>query len=177
MIRGRSAFAGVAFACAVLAGCAAPKVHQVRMDGARVAPLPVSLRVACAYRLDGVEDARETDTAAGGLGTHAFTFPDAADVLRGQLREVGVSEHEGTPVRVRILHLYLAQNTVTKVPVAVYQLRIGDDTPVLLRAQPTSGNWAGTQNEAYRAYAAAMQEAMRQVVVQLNAGCGASPKA
>ena len=58
-----------------------------------------------------------------------------------------------------------------------YQLRIGDDTPVLLRAQPTSGNWAGTQNEAYRAYAAAMQEAMRQVVVQLNAGCGASPKA
>ncbi|HPM57939.1 MAG TPA: hypothetical protein PK227_12490, partial [Thermomonas sp.] len=110
MIRRRSAFTALAFACSVLAGCAAPKVHQVRMDSARVAPLPVSLRVACAYRLDGVEDARETVTAAGGLGTHAFAFPDAADVVRGQLHEVGVSEHEGTPVRVRILHLYLTQN-------------------------------------------------------------------
>ena len=118
-----------------------------------------------------LEDARSSRVNAGGLGIHAFDFPDVIQVLRTQLGAAGLSEAGGAAVDIRVLHLYLSQSGPTKVPVAVYQVRIDQAPARLVRSQPASSNWLGSENEAYRAYRAAMDGAMSRVLDYLDAHC------
>jgi hypothetical protein len=74
-------------------------------------------------------------------------------------------------VDVGILQFYLSQNTITKIPVAVYEVRVDGGATFTVRSQRASMNWNGTENEAYEAYSAALADATAQVVARLNAGC------
>lgn len=161
-----------AIAGGVLAGCAT-EVHHVRLDPARLTQGAPIARVACPYRLTSVDDDRPAGDRAGGLAQHMFVLEDVAGIVRGQLLDAGLSESAGTPVRLRVLQFYLAQNTVTKIPVAVYELRIGDGKPMVIRSQLASMNWWGSEREGYRAYAAALADSVRQVVARLDAACAA----
>ena len=158
------------FMLAGLAGCATT-VHRVAVDPARLA-VPVAARLACEYRLHDVVDARSSSERSGGLGKHLFLFDDVPGVVRQEFDKAGFGvQSHGPSVDVRILQFYLAQNTITKVPVAVYEVRVDGGAPFLVRSQKTSMNWNGTENEAYQAYAAVLADAARQVVARLNNGC------
>jgi hypothetical protein len=161
---------------ASLAGCTT-KVVRVDMDAARLSPRAAQAEhvvLMCDYRLGGVADDRADGTEAGGLNANAFKFADAADVVRRQLLHAGLSEDpavQGPGVEVHIVQLYLTQNLETKVPVAVYRVRIGDEPAFVLRSQKASLNWNGTQGEAYAAYGRVMADVNLQLVAQLNRRC------
>jgi hypothetical protein len=161
---------------ALLAGCTS-KIVRVDMDATRLAPPAVgaeAIVLMCDYRLGDVVDARADGGEAGGLSANAFRFPDAADVVRKQLLDAGLSADAAAPgpaVVVHIVQLYLAQNLETKIPVAVYRVAIGDEPDFVLRAQKASLNWNGTMNEAYAAYARTMADVNRQLVARLNTRC------
>lgn len=155
---------------ATLAGCAT-KVHRVMVDPARLA-VPAMATLACAYRLHDVVDTRPPSDRSGGLGKHLFLFDDLPGVVRKQFEKAGLTAQlDGPVVDVRILQFYLAQNTITKVPVAVYEVRIDGGIPFLVRSQKASMNWNGTENEAYQAYAGVLADASGQVVARLNKEC------
>lgn len=164
---------------AALCGCS-QHVNKVAMDPARlVASRPVGpgklLKLACAYRLQEVVDARSSGDRAGGLGNHMFVFEDAVHVVGAQLAAAGLATNgdDGKPVRVRIVQLYLAQSHVTKIPVAVYEVTVAGQPAFLVRSQQATMNWNGTQNEAYAAYARVLADANQQLLRRLNAGCEA----
>jgi hypothetical protein len=60
---------------------------------------------------------------------------------------------------------------MTKVPVAVYEVRLDGGATFTVRSQKASMNWNGTENEAYAAYSTALADATAQVVSRLNAAC------
>ena len=163
----------LAAAMLTLAGCSA-KIVRVDMDAARLAPTAAStVQLACSYRLGLLTDARPAGSQAGGLNGNAFEFADAAGVVRRQLLAAGLQDSDGPVpvVAVRIMQLYLAQNLLTKVPVAVYEVAVAGRPPFLLRSQKASMNWNGTQNEAYAAYALALADLNQQLIERLNTDC------
>lgn len=159
-------------ALALLCGCAV-KVHRVALDPARLVGQPQA-KLSCPYRLGEVVDARPSTGRAGGLGKHLFLIEDAAALVSGKLEGIGVSAAApaGDPVDVRLLHLYLTQNTITKVPVLVMGVTVADEPEFLLRSQKTSMNWNGTEEEAYGSFSRMFDDTMAQLVGKLNARCG-----
>ena len=156
------------------------KVVRVDMDASRLA-LPdrqvERFPLMCDYRISDVVDDRVDGGEAGGLSANAFKFADAAAVVRKQLFAAGLSDRpdaQGPGVSVHIVQLYLMQNLGTKIPVAVYRVRIGDGPVQVLRAQATTLNWNGTQNEAYAAFGRAMADITHQLVAELNQHCPAA---
>lgn len=163
-----------------LCGCSM-HVNKVAMNPARLEPVRHAqsakpIKLACAYRLQEVVDARPAGDRAGGLGKHMFVFDDAVSVVRGQLATAGLATAggDGKPVTVRIVQLYLAQSHVTKIPVAVYNVAIEGEPAFLVRSQQATMNWNGTENEAYAAYSRVLADANQQLVMRLNAGCAES---
>ena len=162
----------LAVACTGLVACT-PKVHRVAVDPSRLV-VPMEARLACEHQLHEVVDARPTSERSGGLGVHMFVFDDVPGAVRRQFEQAGMAAQGGRVVDVRVLQFYLSQNTITKVPVAVYEVRVDGGAPFRVRSQlPSMNNW-GSENEAYGAYASALADATEQVVARLNAGC---PKA
>jgi hypothetical protein len=164
-------FAAVACIVACMAGCSV-KVHQVAVDAPRLVATTSAVRMTCAHRLQSVVDARGSTDRAGGLGAHLFLFDDVPGVVRKQFALAGLdAQGSGPGVDVGILQFYLSQNTITKIPVAVYEVRVDGGATFTVRSQRASMNWNGTENEAYEAYSAALADATAQVVARLNAGC------
>jgi hypothetical protein len=157
-------------AAVLLSGCGTPQVHHVTMDASRLVGAPQA-KVACAYRIAEVVDDRPAGDRVGGLGWHMFVLEDVVSIVRSQLLAAGMSEVDGVPVQLRVLKMYLSQSVVTKIPVVVYKVAINGQPPILVRSQRSTMNWNGTENEAYAAYAMAMQDATGQVVRQLNRAC------
>mgnify|MGYP000872395134 CR=1 FL=1 len=161
----------LACAAACVAGCSV-KVHEVVADAPRLMAITSNVRLACGYRLQGIVDARASTGRAGGLGAHLFLFDDVPGLVRRQFAMAGLdSQGSGPAVDVNILQFYLAQNVMTKVPVAVYEVRVDGGAPFTVRSQKASMNWNGTEDEAYAAYSLALADATAQVVSRLNAGC------
>jgi len=130
-------------------------------------------RVTCPYRQGEVVDARPSTGRAGGLGKHLFLVEDASSIVREHLVTAGIgADGEGQVVDVRLLHLYMTQNQVTKIPVVVLSAKVGQQPAFTLRSQKASMNWNSTEDEAYEAYAVAFDDAMMQLVTQLNSRCG-----
>lgn len=172
-MRQRDLWASLAL-LAALTGCT-PVVHHVAMAPERLVA-PSTVQLSCPWRLAAVEDARAAGDRAGGLGKHMFVFEDAAGVVRKQLAAAGLRDAApdgAPPVTVRILQLYLTQNTMTKVPVVVFEVAPDGRPTFLVRAQTMSMNWNGTENEAYGAYAQAIANASTQLVSRLNLQCPA----
>ena len=168
--RGRFPFvAGLGLA--LLCGCAV-KVHRVALDPARLVGQPQA-KLSCPYRLGKVVDARPSTGRAGGLGKHLFLVEDAAALVSGKLEGIGVSAASpaGDPVDVRLLHLYLTQNTVTKVPVLVMGVTVADEPEFLLRSQKASMNWNASEDEAYESFSGMFDDTLAQLVGKLNARC------
>jgi len=166
----------------LLAACNA-KVVRVDMDTTRLVAPPVAakhaVRLACPYRLQEVADARGGDGESGGLGWHAFKFSDAAQTIRSQLLAAGLSDAandagNAPTVNVRIAQLYLAQNQITKIPVAVYKVDVGGAPEFVVRSQTATMNWNGTQDEAYAAYARVLADVNQQLVRELNSRCSSN---
>jgi hypothetical protein len=160
-----------AAAVALLSGCGTPQVHHVTMDASHLVGA-AQVRVACSYRITEIVDERPAGDRAGGLGWHMFVLGDVVPIVKEQLLAAGMSETDGIPVQLRVLKIYLSQNAVTKIPVVVYKVAIDGQPTALVRSQRSTMNWNGTENEAYAAYAMAMQDATTQVVRQLNRACG-----
>lgn len=163
----------------LLAACNG-KVVRVDMDTARLAspemPARNAVRLACAYQLQEVTDARAGGGESGGLGWHAFKFSDAAQTIRRQLLASGLSDAandtgNAPAVNVRIAQLYLTQNHVTKIPVAVYKVEVSGAPEFVVRSQSASMNWNGTENEAYAAFARVLADVNQQLVRELNNRC------
>jgi hypothetical protein len=165
---------GLGLALLTLSGCAA-KVVKVQMDTARLAANSDSgLRLACAYRLHEVVDARPAGDRAGGLSEKMFLFENAPEAVRKSLAPAGFAADDRTDAKqvdVRIMRLYMSQTHTTKVPVVVYQVAVDTQPPFLIRSQAPTMNWNGSEDEAYRAYGRALEGANRQLVEKLNAAC------
>lgn len=151
-----------------------PKISRVTMDTTRLENNISAGKLACVHRLGEVVDARPEGSTVGGLGKHVFRFDDPAGVIRKQLLASGFSDGsgEGPSVAIRIRRLYMEGSHVSKIPVVVYEATVGAQPSFLIRSQKTSINWNGTENEAYAAYAGAIQDANRQLIGRLNATCG-----
>jgi hypothetical protein len=161
----------------LVTGCAM-KVHRVALDPARLVGQPQA-KLQCPYRMGEVVDARPSTGRAGGLGKHLFLIEDAAALVRGKLEGIGISADApattpaGDPVDVRLMHLYLTQNTITKVPVLVLSVTVAGEPAFLLRSQKASMNWNGTEDEAYASFSRMFDDAMGQLAGKLNKRCGA----
>ncbi|RDZ27263.1 hypothetical protein [Lysobacter silvisoli] len=173
-------------AALALSACARP-VNQVMVRSERLAAAaPVAARklprLSCAYRLTEVADLRADRNHAGGLGRHQLMLDDAPTLVREQLRKTGMAVADDPAadaatrqVSVQIKQLYLTQNQVTKIPVAVYSVQVDDQAPFVIRAQSATMNWNGSEDEAFEALSAALTDANAQLVATLNKGC-AQPK-
>lgn len=161
-------------ACA-LSGACAFNVHKVQVDAARLdTGKPIGI-LQCRYGLLGVTDARPSGDRAGGLGEHMLLLDDPGALVATRLAAAGMADGsvpDATDVRVAVKRFYLGQNTMSKVPVVVLQAEIAGQPPLLVRAQPVTMNWNGTENEAYSAMANALQEATTRLVTELNRHCG-----
>ena len=182
MSRALLALAMAVAATLALSACS-QKVHQVVVRSDRLpatAPSKKLPRLSCAYQLADVVDARAAGNRAGGLGNHQLLLDDAPALVRNQLQKVGMttadaaSNSDARRVAVQIKQLYLAQNQITKVPVAVYSVQVGDAAPFVIRAQAATMNWNGTEKEAYQALADVLGDASAQLVDTLNKDCGAN---
>ena len=162
----------VALAVFALMGCT-PTVHRVEMDPGRVVG-KLDVRLACAYSLQGVVDARAAGDRVGGLGSNMFVLDDPAGLVRRQLTAAGMHgpEAAGRPVEVRILQLYLAQNHGTKIPVVVYEVALTGQPVLRIRSQKPTMNWNSSEDEAYGAYSLGLADATSQMVERLNRECG-----
>lgn len=163
-------------ACCTLLGACAFNVHKVQVDTARLETGKPVGTLRCAYGLTGVVDARPAGERAGGLGEHMLLLDDPSELVAERLRKAGMADAsvpQAADVHITIKRFYLTQNAMSKVPVVVLQARIGEQEPFLVRAQPVTMNWNGTENEAYAAMARALQGAVTQLVSDLNGRCPA----
>jgi hypothetical protein len=163
----------------LLAGCDR-QVERVTMDTDRLVaptgdvPVPI-VKLACPYHIKDVIDARSDGDRVGGLGYRMFVLDDAPGLVRRQLLAMGLSATDApgsAQVSVRILKFYLASNGVTKIPVVVFEVRIDQEPPFLIRSQRATVNWANTESEEYTAYARAFQDANAQLGNRLAQRCG-----
>lgn len=153
-------------------------VHRVQVDTARLETGKPVGTLQCAYGPAEVLDARPAGDRAGGLGEHMLLLDDPTALITERLRTSGMGDGAvpgAVAVRISIKRFYLTQNTMSKVPVVVLQAGIGDAPPFLVRAQPVTMNWNGTENEAYAALANALQSAVAQLVTELNGRCPSRP--
>lgn len=170
----RPAIAPLAPLVFLLAGCTT--VSKVTVDAGRLGQTPPpKVRLACGYRLGELTDARPAGGSAGGIGLKAFELQDPVALVREQLAAAGLrADGEGSEVDVRLMQFYLSQNTITLVPVVVYEATIAGQAPLVVRGQPASMNDWGSEIEATAAYAAALRQANAKLVVALNAACPAT---
>lgn len=160
----------------LLLGACTFNVHKVQVDTARLETGKPVGTLQCAYGPAEVLDARPAGDRAGGLGEHMLLLDDPTALIAERLRKAGMGDgtaQDAVSVRIAIKRFYLTQNTMAKVPVVVLQARIDQQEPFLVRAQPVTANWNGTENEAYSAMANALQGALTQLVTELNGKCGA----
>lgn len=130
----------------------------------------------CPLRLDEVLDQRPGGDS-GGLNWNQIVVEDAPKLVREQLLAAGMlpaDSTQGRGVSVRLKQMYLSQNIDTKNPVVVYEAVIAGGAPFLVRAQPTIGNWAGSQAEAMSAFSRALREANAKLIGALNQRCPAA---
>lgn len=157
-------------AIALLPACTM-KVHRVELESSRLVG-DANAKVACSYRQGEVVDARPSKGRGGGLGKHLFLVEDATSIVRAQLEAAGVSAGaSGEVVDARLLHMYMTQNQISKIPVVVLSASIAKQPAFTLRSQTPSMNWNGTENEAYSAYERAFDDVMGQLIGRLNSRC------
>ena len=160
----------------LLLGACAVNVNKVQVDTARLDTGKSIGTLQCRYGLLGVVDARPSGDRAGGLGENMLLLDDPSELISSRLQSAGMikgSVADAPGVLIEIKRFYLTVNTMAKVPVVVVQARIDQQEPFLVRAQPVSANWNGTENEAYSAMADALQGAGIELINVLNGKCGA----
>jgi len=154
-----------------LGGC--KTMSKVPLDAERLSKTEApKARLACPYRLGALVDARPAGASVGSLGWKAFTVSDPIAVVRDQLAVAGLrADGQGVAVDVRLMQFYLTHNTITLVPVVVYEVTIAGHKPVVVRGSPASMNDWGSDNEATKAYMAALRLANAKLITSLNAAC------
>lgn len=163
-----------AAALILLLSACAMKVNTVQVDSARLETGKAISSLQCRYGLAGVVDVRPSGDRAGGLGENMLLLNDPSELLASRLLKAGMIKAyapEVPAVMVKIKRFYLSSNNVAKVPVVVLQASIDQQEPFLVRAQPVTTNWWGTEDEATSAMAETLQLATNQLVADLNAKC------
>ncbi len=106
---------------------------------------------------------------------HMMQLADPKQLIRSEFTRAGMLSPvatDGRAVIINVKQVYLSQNLTTKIPVVVYEVRVEDAEPFIVRGQPASMNWNGSENEAYGALAKAFHVANTLVVSGLNGRCG-----
>jgi hypothetical protein len=158
----------------LLSGCTAAPVKKITVDADSLVGKQIITNLACSYHLIEVTDARAAGDRAGGLGLNMLLLQDPVGMVKDQLLKAGMkpeSSMEGRGVSIRIMHMYVTQTLVTKIPVVVYEVKLENSAPWLVRAQPATMNWNGSGNEAHAGFSKALQLANNQMVDSLNAKC------
>ncbi len=158
----------------LLSACADAPVKKITVNPNSLVGKQVITSLACSYHLTEVTDARAAGDRAGGLGLNMLLLQDPAGMVKDQLLKAGMKPEnsmESRGVSVRIMHMYVTQTLVTKIPVVVYEVKLENATPWLVRAQPATMNWNASGNEAHAAFSKALQLANNQMVDSLNAKC------
>lgn len=160
----------------LLTGCAGT-VKTVTINESRlVGEQRVSI-MRCPLRLAEVVDARAAGNEAGGLGWNQVVLDDAPRMVRDQLLKAGLlpaDAAQGRNVVVRLRHMYMSQNNMTKNPVVVYEVVLDGGEPFIVRAQPTKMNWNSSGNEAISAFSSALHQANDQLLTALNLRCSSA---
>ena len=161
--------AGVA---GLLGACSSAPLERTTFRAGELEARGARPALACGYRLQSVADLRATGEAAGSLGARAYTFEDAAGLVRRRLQASGFAEDPSLPaLSVEIRQLYIAGNLSSKVPVAVYRFSVDGDAPRVLRSSATSMNWNATEGESQRAIGRALDDVDAQLLQALSARC------
>lgn len=162
----------------LLAGCGGT-IKTVTINESRlVGEQRVSI-MRCPLRLTEVVDARGAGNQAGGLGWNQVVLEDAPRMVREQLLKAGLLPADGSQgqdVVVRLKHMYMGQNHMTKNPVVVYEVTLAGGEPFIVRAQPSKMNWNSSGNEALTAFSSALHQANDQLLLALNARCSPVPR-
>ena len=157
----------------LLGACSSAPLERTTLRAGELESRGARPVLACGYRLQAVEDLRATGEAAGSLGARAYSFEDAAGLVRRRLQASGFAGDPSLPaLSVEIRQLYIAGNLSSKVPVAVYRFRVDGDAPTVLRSRATSMNWNATEGESQRAIGRALDDVDAQLLQALNARCG-----
>ena len=148
-----------------------PKPMLVNATALRQAEGPET-KVACPHRLRTLVDARPANGSMGVAQAKAFSMEDPIGIVRDQLANAGLREDgEGRAVDVRLMQFYLSQNTITLVPVVVYEATAEGGAPMVIRGQPASQNSWGSDAEATEAYGDALRAANEKLIESLSAQC------
>lgn len=157
----------------LLSACAM-NVNTVQVDPARLETGKAISGLQCPYGLAGVVDVRPSGDRAGGLGENMLLLNDPSELLANRLLKAGMIKAyapEVPSVLIEIKRFYLSSNNVAKVPVVVLQAKIDQQEPFLVRAQPVTTNWWGSEDEATSAMAETLQIATNQLITDLNEKC------
>jgi hypothetical protein len=168
--------AGLALLPLLLVGCSGT-VKTVPLTAENTARPMAVQPLQCAYRLQDVRDERPDGDSAGGLGWNKLVMTDAVSMVRSQLLQRGLQPAEsstGKNVVVTLKRMYVAPAMMSKLAIVVYQVKLDDDAPYLIRAQVARGNWNGSQAEALSVFSDAMRNADERTITWLNQRCGAT---
>lgn len=156
------------------AGCTV-NVKQVRIDASTLdAPAPNTIvSTRCAYRLTSIVDERPSGDLAGALGANLLTLENAPVLIRERLVKSGIADAEGQGrgVEIRLMRLYMMENLYTRFPIVVYQAKIDDGDPFVVRSQLGEMSWSTDPARAHEGYARALQDANVRLVGALNERC------
>jgi len=157
-----------------LTSCQLPLPETVRAD-ARELPSPtVRLKLDCPYRFAEPVDARPSDES-GRLGLNDYRLAEVAALVRMHLDAIEIAGPvtNTTPtVTLRVLKTYIDEvYDTTQIPVVVYEARINDRTPAVIRSQLTSMVWHTGSESALKTFANAFDDADSKLVDLLNRMC------
>ncbi len=157
----------------LLGACSTAPLERTTLRASELESRGALPALACGYRLQAVVDLRATGEAAGSLGARAYSFEDAAELVRRRLQASGFADDPSLPaLSLEIRQLYIAGNLSSKVPVAVYRISVDGDTSRILRSRAASMNWNATEGESQRAIGRALDDVDAQLLQALNARCG-----
>jgi hypothetical protein len=155
----------------VLGGCVTLTPTAVDTNALRQFEAP-DAKLACPYRLRTLVDARPANSSMGVAQLKAFSMEDPIGIVRDQLANAGLRDtDDGRAIDVRLMQFYLSQNTITLVPVVVYEATPDGGAPMVIRGQPASQNSWGSDAEATEAFGDALRAANEKLIVSLNAQC------
>jgi hypothetical protein len=161
------------FAAGLLAGCEG-NVKRVTINEGQLVGKQRITQIRCPLRLKQVVDARSTTNQSGGLGWNQVVLDDAPLMVQQQLLKAGLlpaTAAQGRDVVVKLKHMYMSQNHMTKNPVVVYEVVLDGGEPFIVRAQPTKMNWNSSTGETLSAFSSALRQANDQLLAALNQRC------
>lgn len=161
----------VALLALALAGCASVEPMTV---AAPDVPTGAVRAPRCTWTLAAVND-RRTESDQGSEGMRPVTIDDVPGVVATQARRVLGAAH-GRPLTLDVLKAYATTRHVSRMFVIALRAHDGDDAFVV-RGQSAGVFWDNDADDVRDAARHALEDALRKLVAELDARCGAASAA